>query len=110
MKGNRGSNRLARLIAQRIADQTSRPSVIELGKINSDMSLKLDRFPHPIPAGDYLVCRSLTLPNPMTITNTVSDHSHSVSLPGELAPLSPDDRVLVVWAHDVEPVIIDVVV
>lgn len=114
MKSNQGANRLARSIMQRISDQTSGPSSIELGTIQSDMGLRLDRFAVAIPQGDYLVCRNLLLPDPVATTNevTVGDHgvhSHTVGLPTKMAPLAAGDRVLVVWAHDQEPVVVDVV-
>lgn len=81
-----GVNKLAWVIKEQIARQTQQPDVLELGTIQSDMSLKLDRFAVPIPQGEYLVCRSLT-------------------------QLSSGDRVLCAWVNDdIDPVIIDVVV
>ncbi len=50
-----GASKLAQVIAERIASQTQSPDALELGTIQSDMSLKLDRFAVPIPKGDYLV-------------------------------------------------------
>jgi len=111
-----GANKLAQVIAERIASQTQRPDTLELGTIQADMSLKLDRFAVPIPQGDYLVCRSLTLPDPMAITTeaTVGDHgshSHDVPRPAQLASLVPGDRVLVAWCNNgIDPIVIDVVV
>ena len=52
---NSGVSKLAQVIAERIASQTQRPDVLELGTIQPDMSLKIDRFAVPIPKGDYLV-------------------------------------------------------
>lgn len=80
-----GVNKLAQVIAERIARQTQRPDALELGTIQSDMSLKLDRFAIPIPKGEYLVCQRLTF--------------------------TPGNRVLVAWVNNgTDPVIIDVVV
>ncbi|MBO8169357.1 MAG: hypothetical protein H0Z35_09270 [Thermoanaerobacteraceae bacterium] len=113
---NSGVSKLAQVIAERIASQTQRPDVLELGTIQDDMSLKLDRFAVPIPKGEYLICRSLALPDPLATTAeaTVGDHgthSHEVPRPSQLAPLSPSDRVLVAWVNDgMDPVVIDVVV
>jgi len=113
---NTGASKLAQVIAERIASQTKQPDTLELGTIQADMSLKLDRFVVPIPQGDYLICRSLTLPDPMAITTeaAVGDHgthTHSVPRPDQLAPLSPGDRVLVAWVNDgIDPIVIDVVV
>ncbi len=52
---NGGVSKLAQVIAERIASQTQRPDALELGTIQPDMSLKLDRFAVPIPKGEYLV-------------------------------------------------------
>ena len=111
-----GVGKLAQVLSERIGQQTQRPDVLELGVIKSDMSLLLDRFPIPIPWGEYLVCRSLTLPNPMATTTLTSigdhgSHSHNVPLPSQLSPLKPGDRVLIAWVNDgTDPVVIDVVV
>jgi len=116
MLANSGVSKLAQVIAERITTQTQRPDALELGTIQQDMSLKLDRFTVPIPKGDYLICRSLTLPDPMATTTeaVVGDHgahSHDVPRPKQLDPLAPGDRVLVAWVNDgTDPVIIDVVV
>ena len=52
---NSGASKLARVIAERIGSQTARPDALELGTIQGDMSLKLDRFAVPIPQGEYLI-------------------------------------------------------
>jgi len=52
---NSGASKLAQVIAERIASQTQEPDALELGTIQDDMSLKLDRFTIPIPKGDYLI-------------------------------------------------------
>lgn len=84
---NSGTSKLAQVIAERIASQTAKPDVLELGTIQPDMSLKLDRFAVPIPRGEYMVPRRL------------------------LASLEPDARVLVAWVNNgIDPVVIDEVV
>lgn len=111
-----GMSKLAQVLSERIGEQTKRPDALELGTIQGNMSLLIDRFPIPIPWGEYLVCRSLTLPNPMATTTLTSigdhgSHSHNVPLPSQLSPLKPGDRVLIAWVNDgTDPVVIDVVV
>ena len=52
---NSGASKLAQVIAERIGSQTARPDALELGTIQGDMSLKIDRFAVPIPQGEYLI-------------------------------------------------------
>lgn len=52
---NSGASKLAQVIAERISTQTAMPDALELGTIQSDMSLKIDRFAVPIPQGEYLI-------------------------------------------------------
>jgi len=133
-----GTSKLAQVIAARITTQTKKPDALELGTIQANMSLLLDRFPAPIPRGEYLICRSLTLSDPMTITptgqgnhphgpsgghtqaagdgvhthpNTEGAHRHDIPVPQQLSALKAGDRVLVAWTNSgLDPVIIDVVV
>ena len=84
---NSGASKLAQVIAERISTQTARPDALELGTIQPDMSLKMDRFAVPMPKGEYLVCRRL------------------------LTSLEPGTRVLVAWVNNgIDPVVIDEVV
>lgn len=109
----RGANLLARVIEERVREMVRGPDVLELGTIQADGSLLLDRFPWPIPRGEYLVCRSLTLPDPVAETGPggADGHTHPVRRPEGLAPLRPGDRVLVAWVNrGSDPVVIDVVV
>lgn len=107
---SRWANRLAQTLAGQIARQTASPDPLELGTIQADMSLLVDRFPIPIPPGDYLICRHLTLPDPLINTVETEGHTHAVPRPERLAPLKPGDRVLVAWVNDgTDPVVIDVV-
>ena len=55
MLSSGGANELAQVIAERIAGQTQRPDALELGVIQGDLSLKIDRFAVPIPKGEYLI-------------------------------------------------------
>jgi len=127
MRGNRGINRIARAIDKRISSLIASPDALELGTIQDDMSLLIDRFPDPFPAGEYLICRTLTQTEPFTTTvegqgqhghgpsgghaqysgdgvhshpSTEGGHVHDVVTPSKLAPLAPGDRVLVAWVNN----------
>ncbi len=130
---NSGASKLAQVIAERIASQTQSPDALELGTIQPDMSLKLDRFAVPIPKGDYLVAEwlvKLSLPAFSLVgTATSPVDEQGTSLPGattssltrydyrakmidqvktEFKPdLKPGDRVLVAWVNDhTDPVVL----
>lgn len=114
-----GIDAFARTLAEGIASagraRAGAADVLDLGTILPDMSLKLDRFGKPIPKGQYLVCRALTLGDPMVKTRTTvvgdhGQHDHEVPVPEKLKPLGPGDRVLVAWVNSADPVVIDVVV
>ena len=91
--GNEGINKLAGVLQNRMKWISEKPSVLDFGTIGEDMSLTTNKFPHPIPKNDYMVCRHLTL-----------------ELAGEhlAETLAPRDRVLVAWAGD-DPCIIDLI-
>jgi hypothetical protein len=134
---NSGVSKLAQVIASRIASQTQRPDALELGTIQGDMSLKLDRFAVPIPKGDYLIAEWLVkvslpvfsllgtetspvdeqgVPQPGATTTPLTKYEFrefevdQVKL--EFKPdLKPGDRVLVAWVLDgTEPIILSKVV
>jgi hypothetical protein len=56
---NSGAAKLAQTIAERITALSSRPDALELGTIQGDLSLRVDRFAVSIPKGDYLVAEWL---------------------------------------------------
>jgi len=86
LRDRSGINRLARAIDSRLTQRLQSPDSLELAVIQSDMSLKIDRFPIPIPPEDYLVTRTVAY------------------------DLEPGDRVLVAWVNNhKDPVVIDVV-
>lgn len=125
-----GISKLAQVIAERIASQTQRPDMLELGTIQADMSLKLDRFAVPIPKGDYLVVdwhfklefpkasRTVRLvgivnedgsETPITAYSRpvridflcADDPKATIEVHASLKPeLKPGDRVLVAWTND----------
>lgn len=139
MKGNKGTSKLAGVLKGMAAGEAAAPPVIELGTIQGDYSLLTDRFPIAIPRSDYLICRSLTLDDPLTTTKenqgqhahgpsgehgghssgngqhthpeTEGAHGHEIKLPEKMQPLKPGDRVLVVWVNDgTDAVVVDIVV
>jgi len=134
---NSGASKLAQVIAERISTQTARPDTLELGSIQGDMSLKLDRFAVPIPKGEYLVSEwtaKLGLPDfslvgmgeypvkddgspepvtectPQTRWDWKSREIDEVKI--KIKPnLKPGDRVLVAWVNDhTDPVVVSKVV
>ena len=134
---NSGTSKLAQVIAERISTQTTRPDALELGTIQPDMSLKLDRFAVPIPKGEYLVSEwtaKLGLPDfslvgmgeypvkddgspepvtectPQTRWDWKSREIDEVKI--KIKPnLKPGDRVLVAWVNDhTDPVVVSKVV
>lgn len=134
---NSGTSKLAQVIAERISSQTARPDALELGMIQDDMSLKLDRFTVPVPQGEYLIAdwtAKLTLPAfslvgkgespveddgtpdpPTSWTEQTRWDWHPREIDNvkiEIKPdLKPGDRVLVAWVNDhKDPVVISKVV
>lgn len=132
-----GASKLAQVIAERIASQTQRPDALELGTIQADMGLKLDRFAVPIPKGDYLVAEwlvKLSLPafslvgkgeypvkddgTPEPVTEWTQQTRWDWrpkdidQVKVEFKPdLKPGDRVLVAWVNNhTDPVVISKVV
>lgn len=132
-----GASKLAQVIAERIASQTQRPDALELGTIQSDMSLKLDRFAVPIPRGEYLIAE-WTVKLSFPAFSLVGRGEYPVKNDGSPEPptqwtqqtrwdwtpkeidevkievkpdLKPGDRVLVAWVNDhTDPVVVSKVV
>lgn len=105
-------------------------TLLELGKINDDLSLSSDSLTGSIPTGEYMV--SLHLKNNVddALTTLVGSHAHSGGthaqqtgsgahthsdgdhahgLPQTMRGIKPGDRVLIAWVG-VEPVVVDIVV
>jgi hypothetical protein len=134
---NKEFNEMARLLQGRVKALNSKHPVNDLGEIQKNMSLVTDTFPDPIPAEDYIVCRSVCYDPAVPLTDTERDgthphgasgghsqysgsgvhshpdsegaHVHQVKLPEKMRGLKPGDRVLVVWVGDT-PVVNDIVV
>ena len=102
------------------------PTTIELGTINSNMSLTTDSLQANIPKGDYLVDITLqsSTYNTSTTTHTHiggehsqyqgsgshthTDGAHDHRLPDNFRGLQAGDRVLVAWCGN-DPVVIAIV-
>ena len=105
-------------------------TTIELGTINSNLSLTTDSLRAPIPKGDYMV--NLTLAsntyktskssveltadftieiegNKQDINEKIKGGEHDHMLPSVFRGLKPGDRVLVAWCG-FEPVVIAILV
>ena len=80
------------------------PMTIELGIVNSNMSITTDSLNVKIPKGDYMVNLALTGGE-----STGSAEGHKHSLPSAFRGLRAGDRVLVAWCGN-EPVVIAIVV
>lgn len=61
INSNPGTNKLANVLAKRMAKASDAPLVLDFGEIKDDESLLTNTFPIPIPKGDYHVLRQLTL-------------------------------------------------
>lgn len=102
---------------KRTAGAAARPT-IELGVINSNLSLTPDSLQANIPKGDYMVNLMLASgsyrTDSTTHTHSGGDHSHSGgdhshALPSAFRGLRAGDRVLIAWCGT-EPVVIAIVV
>lgn len=101
------------------------PTTIELGVVNSNLSITTDSLQAAIPKGDYMVNLMLTGSRSTSTeshthsggshaqysgsgSHTHSDGEHSHYLPGGFRGLRSGDRVLVAWCGT-EPVVIAIV-
>lgn len=88
--------RLGNALHQRMNNvaKSAVPVTMELGTINSDMSLKVDSLSGNIPSKDYMKSIHLT--------------SQNIYVP-EIRRLKPGDRVLVCWVG-YDPIVVDILV
>lgn len=128
--------RLAQLLMGRMSNTAKKsvPTTVELGIINSDLSLTVDSIPRKIPQADYMVDLTLTHDTYYTYNelnssanaphhhaggehpqeggsgaHTHDDGLHDHRIPSVFRRLKPGDRVLVIWCG-FEPVIVAIVV
>lgn len=129
---------LGKTLKAQMQQEAAQPPVLDFGEIKGDYSLVTNRFPVPIPATDYLVCRSLTIgPLGGWLANTKEGeglhphgpsgghaqytgsgqhshpetegaHLHTVLIPPKLRTVLPGDRVLIAWVEN-DAVIIDII-
>ena len=79
------------------------PTALELGTINSNLSLTTDSLKTSIPKGDYMLAITLT-----GSFDTGEKESHTHRLPDNFRGLKSGDRVLVCWCGN-EPIIVAIV-
>lgn len=110
-----GINDLAKVIQGRMGTviDAKVKNVCDIGTVQTDGSLSLRMYPIPIPAGQYLVCRSLTLgaeDSELTETMGASGdawHTHKVKLPKSMRQLQAGDNVFCCWV-DSDVVVVDI--
>lgn len=84
------------------------PTTIELGIVNSNLSITTDSLKAAIPKGDYMVNLMLTGSRYTDYaSHTYGTHNHV--LPDAFRGLQAGDRILVAWCGN-EPVVIAIVV
>lgn len=99
--------RLGEVLAGRMQKtaKSNTQTTLELGTINSDLSLSVDGLSGRIARGDYMVDVRLTHDDYRT--GETDDHTHR--LPAPFRKLRAGDRVLVAWVG-FEPIIVSIVV
>ena len=83
-------------------------TTIDLGIVNSNLSITTDSLQAAIPKGDYMVNLMLT-GGRSTSTESHGEGTHSHTMPSSYRGLKAGDRVLVAWCGN-EPVVIAIVV
>lgn len=103
---NKGVNKLAQVFQGRIQGlQDTNMQVLDFGTVQPNMSLVTDKFPLPIPANDYMVCRSVTWGKDgdvfaQTQSGGAAEYIHDIPINEKVRSLMPGDRVLVAWVGD----------
>lgn len=85
------------------------PTTVELGTINSNLSLSTDSLGGQIPKGEYMVDIRLCAKSYSTDTVATYHGSHSHQLPEDFRGIQGGDRVMVIWCGN-EPVVVAIVV
>lgn len=96
--------RLGNMLSDRMKKTAGayKTTALELGTINSNLSLTIDSLSGTVPKGDYMVNIMLTGSEPV-------DTGQENPLPSVIKKLEGGDRVLVAWCGN-EPVVIAVVI
>lgn len=84
------------------------PTSLELGTINSNLSLSTDSLGGSIPKGEYMIDSRLKCSTYNT-SAAGNEGTHTHRIPTEFRALKSGDRVLVAWCGN-EPIVIAVVV
>ena len=84
------------------------PVTVELGVINSNLSLSTDSLKTPIPKGDYMIDITLKSETYNTKKTSCDGAYHDHRLPEDFRSLQGGDRVLVVWCGN-EPIVTAIV-
>lgn len=101
--------------------------LLELGTINGQLALVVPSLENPIPHGEYMLCRQLTLgrtgwdltvtedgqgthnhPEEEPIHVDEGEHVHDVLIPETMRWIMPGDHVLVAWVGT-EAIVVDLV-
>lgn len=126
---SKNMQRLADMLSTRMKQTSGAaiPTTVELGTVNSNLSITPDSLRVSIPKGDYMVNLMLTggiststeghthsggdheghASGNGSHTHSGGDHSHQ--LPASFRGLQPGDRILIVWCGT-EPVVVAVLV
>lgn len=110
--GNAGISKLAGVLQGQTNRSQDTSLLLDFGTIQGDYSLRTNTYPIPIPSGDYLVLRHLTVGAAgasMASTSETDGHTHAVAVPAGLASVAPGDRVLVGWIQN-DAVVLGVIV
>lgn len=138
MEGNFGVHKLATVLQQRSKSIATVPTVVDVGEILEDFSLLTNKFPLPIPATDYMVCRSVAFGKVGEVLYQTQEvglersgghghpleeveghgheevgehlgHVHDYLLGDKMRSLVVGDRVLVVWIDSCDPCVVDLI-
>lgn len=107
---SKNMQRFAMVMSNRMK-QTSNaavPTTMELGTVNSNLSITPDNLPVPIPLGDYMINLQLTAERYTDYARS-EEYTHRHELPDAFRSLKPKDRVLIAWCGN-EPVVLAIVV
>lgn len=106
-KGNAGIAHFASILDKRMKEHQSQERILDFGEILAGYQLQTNTFPVAIPAGDYMVCRSLTIGTAGSyLTNvTTTEGSGSAYVPESMRMLQPGDHVLLAWVENTAVVI-----